>query len=170
MTDARPRIGRFARSSSPVRTAAVTNVRPTPAGLLDRFRRSHCATDRIAHGRWRVGHAAQEIPRGGAEDTTRRHGERQRLIGFSFDDVDIEDAFRADLLVEGRVIGEVKSLERLTALHKMQLLTYLRLTELRVGLLLNFGAETMGDGVKRVVNNYTASGPSLLRINQVRGR
>jgi hypothetical protein len=67
-------------------------------------------------------------------------------------------------------IGEVKSLERLTALHKMQLLTYLRLTELRVGLLLNFGAETMGDGVKRVVNNYTASGPSLLRINQVRGR
>jgi GxxExxY protein len=96
--------------------------------------------------------------------------ERQRLIGFSFDDVAIEDAFRADLLVEGRVIVEVKSLERLTGLHKMQLLTYLRLTELRVGLLLNFGAETMREGVKRVVNNYTASSPSLLRINQVRGR
>jgi iron complex transport system substrate-binding protein len=46
--------------------------------------------------------------------------------------------------------------------------TYLRLTNLRVGLLLNFGAETMRDGVKRVVNNYTTSSPSLLRINQAR--
>ncbi len=105
-----------------------------------------------------------------ARELTRRglHVDRQRLIGFSYDDVAIEDAFRADLLVEGRVIVEVKSLERLTALHKMQLLTYLRLTDLRVGLLLNFGAETMREGAKRVVNNYTASSPSLLRINQPR--
>ena len=94
--------------------------------------------------------------------------ERQRLISFSYDGIDIEDAFRADLLVEQRVIVEVKSLERLASVHKKQLLTYLRLTNLRVGLLLNFGAEAMKEGVKRVVNNYTASSPSLLRINQVR--
>jgi iron complex transport system substrate-binding protein len=94
--------------------------------------------------------------------------ERQRLMSFSYDGIDVEDAFRADLLIEQRVIVEVKSLERLAPVHKKELLTYLRLTNLRVGLLLNFGAETMREGVHRVVNNYTASSPSLLRINQVR--
>ena len=101
----------------------------------------------------------------------RRRGmraERQRLIGFSYDGIDIEDAFRADLLVEQRVIVEVKSFEHLAPVHTKQLLTYLRLTNLRVGLLLNFGAETMREGVKRVVNNYTASSHSLLRINHER--
>ena len=55
--------------------------------------------------------------------------------------------------VEHGVIVEVKSLDRLAAVHRKQLLTYLRLTELRVGLLLNFGAETMKDGIRRVVND-----------------
>jgi GxxExxY protein len=91
---------------------------------------------------------------------------RQRLISFSYDGIDIEDAFRADLFVEQRVIVEVKSVELVAAVHAKQLLTYLRLMDLRVGLLLNFGAETMKEGMKRVVNNYTASSPSLLRINQ----
>ena len=94
--------------------------------------------------------------------------ERQRLVSFSYNGVDIEDAFRADLLIEQSVIVEVKSLERIASVHRKQLLTYLRLMDLRVGLLLNFGAETMREGVKRVVNNYTTSSPSLLRINQVR--
>jgi GxxExxY protein len=101
----------------------------------------------------------------------RRHGlraDRQRLISFSYDGIDIEDAFRADLLVEERVIVEVKSVEHIAPVHTKQLLTYLRLKNLRVGLLLNFGAETMKEGVKRVVNNYTASSPSLLRVNQPR--
>jgi iron complex transport system substrate-binding protein len=93
--------------------------------------------------------------------------ERQRLISCSFDGVNVEDAFRADLMVEERVIVEVKSLERLAPVHAKQLLTYLRLTDLRVGLLLNFGAETMKEGMKRMVNNYTASS-SLLRINHPR--
>ena len=93
--------------------------------------------------------------------------ERQRTIGFCYDGVHFEDAFRADLLVEHCVIVEVKSLERLAPIHTKQLLTYLRLMDLRVGLLLNFGAEMMREGVKRVVNNYTASSPSLLRINQL---
>jgi len=88
----------------------------------------------------------------------RRRGlrvERQRMITFSYDGIDIEDAFRADLFVEECVIVEVKSLERVVPVHTKQLLTYLRLTNLQVGLLLNFGAEIMKDGIDRVVNNYT---------------
>ena len=87
----------------------------------------------------------------------RRRGlrvERQRLITFSYDGVDVEHAFRADLLVDGSVIVEVKSVEHVAPVHSKQLLTYLRLTNLRVGLLLNFGAEVMKDGIDRVVNNY----------------
>ena len=94
--------------------------------------------------------------------------DRQSLISFSYNGIDIEDAFRADLIVEECVIVEVKSQERLAPVHTKQVLTYLRLMNLRVGLLLNFGGETMKEGVKRVVNNYTASSASQLRINQVR--
>ncbi len=101
----------------------------------------------------------------------RRRGlrtERERLISFSYDGTVCEDAFRADLFVQEQVIVEVKSAERLAPVHQKQLLTYLRLTNLRVGLLLNFGAETMKEGVKRVVNNYTPSVSSLLRVNRPR--
>ena len=94
--------------------------------------------------------------------------ERQCLIGFSYNGVEIEDAFRADLLVEGSVIVEVKSLERLAPVHPRQLLTYLRLTNLRVGLLPNFGGETMKEGLKRVVNDFGPSVSPRLRINQPR--
>ena len=87
----------------------------------------------------------------------RRRGfrvDRQRLITFSYDGIDIDDAFRADLIVEERVIVEVKSLEHVVPVHKRQLLTYLRLMNLRVGLLLNFGTEVMKNGIDRVVNNH----------------
>lgn len=80
--------------------------------------------------------------------------ERQRSISFSFNGVDIEDAFRADLLVERCVIVDVNSLERLAPVHTKQLLTYLRVSNLSVGLLLNFGAETMKEGLKRVANGF----------------
>lgn len=101
----------------------------------------------------------------------RRRGlavERQRLISFAYDGIEIEDAFRADLIVQGSVIVEVKSLERPASLHARQLLTYLRLTDLRVGLLLNFGLELMKDGIKRVVNDYTPPISSPLRVNRPR--
>jgi iron complex transport system substrate-binding protein len=81
------------------------------------------------------------------------HVERQRPVSFTFDDLRFDQGFRIDLLVEHSVIVEVKSLDRLAAVHRKQLLTYLRLTNLRVGLLLNFGAETMKDGIRRVVND-----------------
>ena len=64
-----------------------------------------------------------------------------------------DQGFRIDLLVEHSVIVEVKSLDRLAPVHRKQLLTYLRLTDLRVGLLLNFGAETMREGIVRVVSD-----------------
>ena len=81
------------------------------------------------------------------------HVERQRPVSFTFDDLRFDQGFRIDLLVEHSVIVEVKSLDRLAPVHRKQLLTYLRLTNLRVGLLLNFGAETMKDGIVRVMSD-----------------
>ena len=101
----------------------------------------------------------------------RRRGlgvERQRLIKISYNGIDAEDAFRADLIVAERVVVEVKSADRLARVHAKQLLTYLRLTNLQVGLLLNFGAETMKEGIERVVNNYTPSRFARLRVDKPR--
>ena len=81
------------------------------------------------------------------------HVDRQRAVGFTFDDMRFDQGFRIDLLVERSVIVEVKSLDRLAPVHRKQLLTYLRLTNLRVGLLLNFGAATMREGIVRVVSD-----------------
>ena len=83
----------------------------------------------------------------------RLHVERQRAVSFTFDDMRFDQGFRIDLLIEHSVIVEVKSLDRLAAVHRKQLLTYLRLSNLRVGLLLNFGAETMREGIVRVVSD-----------------
>lgn len=80
--------------------------------------------------------------------------ERQRSIGFEFEGRHFADAFRLDILVEGRLVIEVKSVERVMPVHAKQVLTYLRLMNQPVGLLLNFGGEVMRDGIKRIVNNY----------------
>ena len=82
--------------------------------------------------------------------------ERQKPISIHFDGLEISDAFRADLIIEGRLIVEVKSLERCAPVHAKQLLTYLRLTEQPLGLLMNFGCETFREGLKRVVNGPSA--------------
>jgi GxxExxY protein len=92
--------------------------------------------------------------------------QRQLPLSFSFDGMHFEDAFRIDLLVEECVIVEVKSVERMAAVHGKQLLTYLRLSNLRVGLLLNFGAGTMKEGLKRIVNDLDPSASPRLRVNQ----
>ena len=78
--------------------------------------------------------------------------ERQVPLSFEYDGLTFSDCFRVDLLVESRVIVEIKSVENLAPQHPKQLLTYLRLLKLPVGLLLNFGAATMKDGIRRVVN------------------
>ena len=98
-----------------------------------------------------------------------KHGisvDRQRPIDISYDDVMIESAFRVDLLVEERLVIEIKSLEQLAPVHAKQLLTYIRLMNLPLGLLVNFGAATFREGVRRLVNNHTDFASSRLRANQ----
>ncbi|PVX31040.1 GxxExxY protein [Sphingomonas pokkalii] len=92
--------------------------------------------------------------------------DRQRSVDIEFEDILFESAFRIDLLVEGRLIVEIKSVERLIPVHSKQLLTYLRLMRQPVGLLLNFGGETLKEGLKRVVNDHHPSATSRLRVNQ----
>jgi iron complex transport system substrate-binding protein len=77
----------------------------------------------------------------------------QVSVPVTYRGVAVRDAFRVDLLVEDRLIIEVKSVERLAPVHAKQLLTYLRLLDQPLGLLMNFGAETLRDGLKRVINN-----------------
>ena len=86
--------------------------------------------------------------------------ERQKPIGIRLDDILIADAFRADLVVQGRLVIEVKSVERTAPVHAKQLLTYLRLMEQPVGLLMNFGCETFREGLKRVVNGPSGFTPA----------
>ena len=78
--------------------------------------------------------------------------EVEQPVPFDWEDVHFDIGFRADLIVEHRVIVELKSVEAISAVHKKQLLTYLRLTDTRVGLLINFGMELLKDGIHRVVN------------------
>ena len=92
--------------------------------------------------------------------------ERQLPVTFTIDGLEFEKGFRVDLLVERSVIVEVKSLGRLDTAHRKQLLTYLRLMDLRVGLLLNFGAGTMKEGIKRVVNDLDPGTSPRLRVNR----
>jgi len=77
---------------------------------------------------------------------------RQRPIPIVFEGERFDEGFRADLVVDGKVIVELKSVEQLHAAHKKQLLTYLKLTGIRLGYLLNFGDEVMRNGITRVIN------------------
>jgi iron complex transport system substrate-binding protein len=92
---------------------------------------------------------------------------RQKPVSFSYDGMLFEEGFRIDLLVEKKVIVELKSVEKLSPVHSKQLLTYLRLMNLPVGLLINFGAATLKEGLHRVVNNLTASASPRLRVNNI---
>jgi len=77
---------------------------------------------------------------------------RQVPVPIVFDGIKFDEGFRADLIVEDKVIVELKSVEKVMRVHKKQLLTYLRLADKRLGLLINFGAELIRDGISRVVN------------------
>jgi len=80
------------------------------------------------------------------------HVERQKPISISFNGMNFDEGFRADLVVEKKVIIELKSIEKVIPAHKKQLLTYIKLTGMRVGLLINFGEYLIKDGVTRIVN------------------
>lgn len=92
--------------------------------------------------------------------------ERQHPVSFKFEDMEFADAFRIDLLIENRLIIEIKSVEALNKAHGKQLLTYLRLMQHPLGLLMNFGSATFTEGLRRVVNNHTNFASSRLRVNQ----
>jgi len=78
--------------------------------------------------------------------------ERQIAVPIHFQGVAFDEGFRADLMVENKLIIELKSVDRLQPVHLKQLLTYLRLTGCRLGLLINFGENLLKDGFKRVAN------------------
>ena len=78
--------------------------------------------------------------------------ERQKAMSIFYDGVQFDEAFRSDLVVNGKVIAELKSVEVLSPVHAKQLLTQLRLSGLKLGLLINFGEAHLKNGIKRVIN------------------
>lgn len=79
--------------------------------------------------------------------------DRQVPLSLVWEGMLVEEGFRADLIVENKVLVELKSVERMLPVHKKQVITYLKVTGLRLGLLLNFGAPLMRDGIVRLANN-----------------
>ncbi len=79
--------------------------------------------------------------------------QRQHPIPVIWDDQKLDQGFRADIIVENKVIIEIKSIEGIAPVHQKQLLTYLRLTNLKLGLLVNFNNALIKDGIQRIVNN-----------------
>lgn len=90
---------------------------------------------------------AHELERNGLEV------ERQVPIPIKYRNLEFNEGFRADIILEGKVILELKSVETMTAVHRKQIQTYLRLTGCKLGYLLNFGAALMKNGIKRAVND-----------------
>jgi len=93
---------------------------------------------------------------------------RQEAVSFDYDGLHFRDCLRIDLLVDSRVVVEIKSVEKILPVHPRQLLTYLRLMHLPVGLLINFGAPTLREGLQRIVNEFPPSASPRLRVNQLR--
>lgn len=89
------------------------------------------------------------------EEQLKRRGlkvDRQKPINIEFDGIRLIDAFRADLVVEDKLLLELKSIDRLAPVHAKQVLTYLRLMNLPLGLLINFNTGTFREGIKRLIN------------------
>jgi GxxExxY protein len=98
-------------------------------------------------------------------------GQRPQAVGY--DGLLVDCGYRLDLLVEEEVVVELKATARVTKLDERQLLTYLRLSDSRVGLLINFNVLTLVEGVKRLVNDFPDASPGSplrsprsLRLNQ----
>lgn len=80
--------------------------------------------------------------------------EKQKPLPLIYEQVRLECGYRSDIVIENKVVVEVKSVESLSDIHLAQVLTYLKLAKCKVGLLLNFNVLKLTDGLKRVVNNY----------------
>ena len=96
--------------------------------------------------------------------------ERQKELGFEFEGLRFENAFVLDLLIDSKVVVEIKSVERLAPVFEKQLQTYLRLTDCRAGLLINFNETLLKHGIKRVVNRLPETSPRapLPRVPRVK--
>lgn len=93
-------------------------------------------------------------------DTLRERGlhvERQKGVPIEYDGMQFHEGFRVDLLVESIVVVELKSVEKIAPVHMKQVLTYIRLLHLQVGLLINFGGATLKEGLHRIVNNLPST-------------
>jgi GxxExxY protein len=86
--------------------------------------------------------------------------ERQVAIPIEYRGIRFEEGFRADLLIERRVLAELKSVSRIDDAHRKQILTYLRVTGLKLGYVLNFGNARLSDGITRVVNRLAETLPA----------
>lgn len=83
--------------------------------------------------------------------------EQQKPLPIVYRGVKLECGYRLDLMIENKVIVEIKSVETLLPIHKAQLISYLKLTDCKVGLLINFNVEILKDGIQRIVNNFPDS-------------
>lgn len=81
------------------------------------------------------------------------HVVKEKPIPVVFEEVKMECGYRADIVIENKLIIEIKAVEALNDIHKAQVLTYLRLTNIKLGLLMNFNVLYLKDGIKRIVNN-----------------
>jgi iron complex transport system substrate-binding protein len=92
--------------------------------------------------------------------------ERQKSVVFEYHGMIFDDGLRIDLLINDQLVVELKSVETLASVHPKQVLTYLRLLRLPIGLLVNFGLSSFKEGCKRIVNNHQDFASSRLRVNQ----
>ncbi|MBI2469779.1 MAG: GxxExxY protein [Planctomycetes bacterium] len=83
--------------------------------------------------------------------------EQQKSLPVVYRGVKLECGYRLDLLIENEVIVEIKSVETLLPIHKAQLMSYLKLADCKLGLLINFNVELLKDGIQRIVNNFPDS-------------
>jgi len=80
--------------------------------------------------------------------------EQQKPLPITYRGIKLDCAYRIDLLVDNLVIVEIKSLDNILPIHKVQLLSYLRLSDIKLGLLINFNVDVLKDGIVRIVNNF----------------
>lgn len=85
---------------------------------------------------------------------TKLQVEKQKPLPLIYEEVKLECGYRTDIIVESKVVIEIKAVEALNDIHLAQVLTYLKLSKCKVGLLINFNVLKLTDGLRRVVNNY----------------
>ena len=92
--------------------------------------------------------------------------ERQKTVPIAYDGLIIDQGFRADIVIENKLLIELKAVERLSPVHARQVMTYLKFMNLPVGLLMNFSSVKFTEGLRRLVNNHRETSNSRLSVNR----